>query len=338
MAVTEFSTGVLPAEDRFPCWFDAASQAHMRSWVRSAHEDDFLASMRVLDLGNVQVSRLSYPSVRVRRTDRQVRQSDPEVYQLNLVLTGTGGVAQSGREAVLSAGTFCLYDSSRPFHGHRSCSPDTPAAVVVQIPKILMPLPARSVARLTAVTFSGHHGMGAVFTRWLTDLVQRADELTRADHPALSNVTLNLLAEVCARHLDTETTAAPEDRQAVLLTQIRDFIQQHLHDPGLTPATIAGAHQISLRQLHRIFDADGMSPAAWIRHQRLEHSRRDLADPRLSRHPLHVIASRWGLPDKSHFSRAFRAAYGISPRDYRQQLTPQPGPWHSSSTTEPDGR
>lgn len=337
VTVIEFSTEVLPVEDRFPCWFEVASQAHMRNWIRSAHQDDFLASMRVLDLGSVQVSRLSYPSLEVRRTNKQVRQSDPEVYQLNLILSGTGGIAQSGREAVLSMGTFCLYDSTRPFHGHRSCSPDTPAALTVQFPKALMPLPPRSVDRLTAVTLPGHHGMGAMFARWLTDLVQRADELTPADTPTLATVTVNLLAALCAQHLDTPTTTTPEDRQTVLRARIRDYIQQHLPDPRLTPATIAAAHQISLRHLHRIFDADGMTPAAWIRHHRLEHSRQDLADPRLRHHPVHAIAGRWGFSEKSHFSRAFRTDYGISPKDYRQ-LAPQPGLWHASSTTEPDRR
>jgi AraC-like DNA-binding protein len=29
------------------------------------------------------------------------------------------------------------------------------------------------------------------------------------------------------------------------------------------------------------------------------------------------IAARWGLTSAAHFSRAFRAAYGVSPLEYR---------------------
>jgi AraC-like DNA-binding protein len=31
-----------------------------------------------------------------------------------------------------------------------------------------------------------------------------------------------------------------------------------------------------------------------------------------------MIAQRWGFSNPTHFSRRFRATYGISPRDWRQ--------------------
>jgi len=31
------------------------------------------------------------------------------------------------------------------------------------------------------------------------------------------------------------------------------------------------------------------------------------------------IAARWGLADSSHFSRLFRATYGMSPREFRSE-------------------
>jgi AraC-like DNA-binding protein len=50
----------------------------------------------------------------------------------------------------------------------------------------------------------------------------------------------------------------------------------------------------------------------------LARCRRDLADLGLRRHSITSIAYRWGYAEASSFSRAFRAAYGISPRRYRQ--------------------
>jgi AraC-like DNA-binding protein len=62
---------------------------------------------------------------------------------------------------------------------------------------------------------------------------------------------------------------------------------------------------------------DDTSPAAWIRHRRLAHCRLDLANPRLNARPIEAIAERWGFTIPTHFSRLFRAIYGIPPRDCR---------------------
>ncbi|MFI0484918.1 helix-turn-helix domain-containing protein [Actinomadura sp. 9N215] len=56
----------------------------------------------------------------------------------------------------------------------------------------------------------------------------------------------------------------------------------------------------------------------WIRTQRLECARRDLADLAQRATPVQALAARWGFAHASDFSRAFRRAYGMSPRDYRE--------------------
>ncbi|CAM5589813.1 Helix-turn-helix domain-containing protein OS=Streptomyces alboniger OX=132473 GN=CP975_02665 PE=4 SV=1 [Streptomyces alboniger] len=85
---------------------------------------------------------------------------------------------------------------------------------------------------------------------------------------------------------------------------------------------IAAAHHISLSYLHQIFkeDTPGQTVAAWIRDQRLEGARRDLADPNLGSTPVHTIATRWGMVRASDFGRAFRSAYGVSPMEYRVRV------------------
>ncbi|PWU60027.1 AraC family transcriptional regulator [Micromonospora globispora] len=104
-----------------------------------------------------------------------------------------------------------------------------------------------------------------------------------------------------------------------LRSQVEAFVRRHLDDPELTPAAVAAAHHLSLRSLHRLFAGTGTTVAALIRTGRLERCFRDLADPRLGHLAVHQIAARWGLRDRAHFSRVFRAAYGISPREHRER-------------------
>ncbi|MER7794708.1 helix-turn-helix transcriptional regulator [Streptomyces sp. NPDC097640] len=87
--------------------------------------------------------------------------------------------------------------------------------------------------------------------------------------------------------------------------------------PAQKALTIADAHHISLRHLQQLLAEDDTSPAAWIRHRRLERCRLDLANPRLSARLIQGIAERWGFTNPTHFSRLFRGVYEIPPRNYR---------------------
>jgi AraC-like DNA-binding protein len=124
-----------------------------------------------------------------------------------------------------------------------------------------------------------------------------------------------------AHTLDTEAALPRETRNEVLARQVRTFIRRNLHDPELTPGMVASAHHISLSHLHRVFTqhSQGETVAAWIRAQRLERARHDLADPALRTLPIHAVAARWGIPRASDFTRAFRGAYGITPREHRSR-------------------
>jgi AraC-like DNA-binding protein len=84
---------------------------------------------------------------------------------------------------------------------------------------------------------------------------------------------------------------------------------------------IAEAHHVSVRTLYRLFESSGCTIIEWIRAQRLGRCRRDLADPSLTGQPIHVIAARWGFTSHAHFTRAFRAAHGMSPLEYRCRQT-----------------
>ena len=106
-------------------------------------------------------------------------------------------------------------------------------------------------------------------------------------------------------------------RRAALLARIQAWIDERLHDPTLSPASIAAEHFISVRHLHGLFAAEGLTVSAWIRDRRLERCRRDLADPALAGETVASIAYGWGFRNPRHFSRVYRAAYGRAPSDGR---------------------
>ncbi|MER0245577.1 helix-turn-helix domain-containing protein [Streptomyces sp. HSW2009] len=323
MRVMEFRTDVVRPAERFALWQDFTSRSHMRNVLRSEDGDDFRASVRVLDLGEMQVSALGHPHVEIARTPKLIRQSDPEVYQLNYFRNGSGGFSVVRDEVPVRTGDLVMMDSGRPYRGDvRSC-PDSrshgTSHMTVQFPRRMLPLPEKVVARVLATPLDGSRGLAGALARWLTDLHARADEFTPADAPTLASVTLDLLASLIAGRLEAERALSPQARRRALKTRINAFVERHLADPDLTPQAVADAHHVSLRQLQHLLAEDGTSPAAWIRQRRLERCREDLTDPRLGARPVRAVAARWGLSDPMHFSRLFRAAYGVPPREYRER-------------------
>src|SRR5215468_5164534 len=105
--------------------------------------------------------------------------------------------------------------------------------------------------------------------------------------------------------------------QRTLMLRIKDYISQRLYDPGLRPPEIAAAANISVRYLHKLFEAEHRSVSQYIKGLRLERSRRELLDPRLADRSIATVAFACGFGDLSGFNRAFKDAYGTSPRKLR---------------------
>jgi AraC-like DNA-binding protein len=309
----------LPPPDRLDAWYAVTSQALAPNEFSIDRPEDFRASMHVMELGASQVSALTYTSLRSQRTPKLIRQSDPELYTVGVILRGQQSIAQAGQQAVLSVNDLVAYSSFYPYDARVEAGEGTGASVVAQIPRALVPLPLHKVDRLLAVRLPGQEGINALLAQFLTRLAADTGSYRPADGPRLGAVLLDLLTALLAHHLEDHTSVAPETRTRALLLQIETFIQQHLGDARLTPTTVAAAHHISTRYLHLLFQRQGTTVSGWIRKRRLEHCRRDLADPACGLRPIHAIAARWGFTHPEQFSRAFRAAYGISPRDYREQ-------------------
>ena len=81
---------------------------------------------------------------------------------------------------------------------------------------------------------------------------------------------------------------------------------------------IARGVNLSPRHVYELFSEDEQSLMKSVWTKRLELCKRDLAEPRLQSKTVGEIAFTWGFSNVSHFSRAFKAEFGLGPREFRK--------------------
>ncbi|MFI1334752.1 helix-turn-helix domain-containing protein [Streptomyces sp. NPDC020845] len=163
---------------------------------------------------------------------------------------------------------------------------------------------------------SGGRGVAALVSRFLTMLTGEVDVHTSENGRRLALNAVDLVALLVAELLESRRAETP-DAGSEMLTRIRVHIEKNLMDPGLSPESIARAHHISVRYLHKLFQSDGVTVSAWVRQRRLDSCRLDLSRAPNRRRTVAAVAQTWGFASPSHFSRVFRQTYGMSPREWQ---------------------
>jgi AraC-like DNA-binding protein len=66
-----------------------------------------------------------------------------------------------------------------------------------------------------------------------------------------------------------------------------------------------------------LFAAENDSVSAYLLRRRLEECAFELAQPQWFGRSITATASDWGFRSVTHFARAFKTAYGATPRAYK---------------------
>ena len=309
-----FAAADEPPKTRLDYWQHLLSSSLAPYQIR-APRSPLRADIRQGQLGPVSVLCLRGSAMQAHRTPDLIRNSDLDLCKIDLATRGQGAYEQHDRECRLSAaGEFTLIDLSRP--SRVVIEPWQEASILI-FPRSLLPLRHKQIRELAAVRFSTRDPYAALVSSLVLEVSKHLDAYESARDLRVGAALLDLLALTFATRLDRVPDVPAESRRGAMKLRVQAFIEHHLGDPDLSPASIAAAHHISVRTLHKLYEAEEQTIAASIRRRRLERCRQDLLDPGLRDRPVSAIGARWGLQDAAAFSRAFRKAYGLPPGEYR---------------------
>jgi len=271
--------------------------------------DGFEGVLDVRRFGGLDLSRVSSSPAIVRRHRPAGGGEHARYFKLHIQEVGSSLNIQDGHEAVLGPGDLMLCDSSRPY----SIRFDDPnRMLVLRLPEAKVAARFEDPDALVGRRL-GVEGLGAsllsAFVHSLWAAPAAADEADCED--ALLEAALNLLA--AAQGL---APAASPLQGSCVKHRIKRFVDDNLRDPELSVGGVARAMGVSPRYVQMAFAELATTPLAYIRRKRLQ-----LAAMQLRRAGsacnITELSFSLGFNDLSHFSRAFKARYGVGPRDYR---------------------
>ncbi|MFC4371981.1 helix-turn-helix domain-containing protein [Citricoccus nitrophenolicus] len=297
-------------------WGVLLSRSLMSFEVELERPGAFQGYLRNRKVAGIEFIEMSTGKHLAHRGAESISSTDRPDYLLCLQIAGVGEFSQDNRTAVLQPGDLTLFDTTRPT---TVVSSTDYRNLCMKFPQRLINLPPEQLGQLTATRTGARDGFAPAAGTLLITMNQLMDTSSGRSKILAAQGALDIITTMFQRQLDISTPSYPQATSSALLEQIRSYIDENLSDPGLGPRTIAAAHYISLRQLHGIFQAQGLTVASWVRHQRLQRCRRDLSDPALHAVSAASIGLRWGFKTASHFGMSFRKTFGLTPAEFRQE-------------------
>jgi AraC family transcriptional regulator, positive regulator of tynA and feaB len=308
--VRRWQTGALAAPDQFRFWREVVWEAFTPVALSRTADGPFRGEVAAWRVGPVGVSLIASESQRVMRTPVEIARRAGDTFFLNLPLTDGPSADQAGRIARLSRGDFAIVDAASPFE---LAFPGAFRQISLMLPHDLLAPLLVAPGQATAVRVRGSTGIGAVASAAVQALARSCGSLDAEAGRALAS----RLVDLVALSVGSVAKAPASANRALLLQAAQDAIERSLGDPQLSPPQVAERVGVSVSYLHRLFADTGSSFGRWTLARRLDRARRELEDPVRRHWTIAQVALEYGFEDPGHFSRAFKARFGVTPRQAR---------------------
>jgi AraC-like DNA-binding protein len=306
-------TETLDPAERADAFQAAVSGASSSNLARFEDPAAVRARLDLFDFGPGRVFNVRATGNTLLRTQKIARGETEQAIALALPVSGQNRLRWDREERLLDPRDMLLVDLASPYdygwHGTGSSY-----AFQVDFDRLGLGMDTIRAAwpRLDATP------LYPVVRDHILHVTTHAEQLS-AD-PAASQLAAATVDMMCAL-----IVSAAQDQRLLgdalatsLVPRILAYARHHLTEDDLAPARIAAAHNISIRYLYKLLEKEGIGLEQWIIERRLEGARTDLASPAGRARPVESVARAWGFGDPSFFSRRFRRAYGITPRQWQQ--------------------
>lgn len=265
----------------------------------------FAATTEIFLLPDITVSRAKITASRFTRTTRTIAARGTDQILVVCYRDGHFDMTTSGQTTRVAPGELAFIDLSQEITIEAPLVDNISLAISRRKLEGLVPFleAAHGFVR-------PHDALSRVLRGTLEHIVATGPDLPVVDARGLADALLQLVV-ACLEPLARQPVET--GRNTVSLVAIKAFIEQHLLEPSLGPQGLLSAFGITRSTLYRLFEPLG-GVSAYIAQRRLHHAFRLLSDTRTPRGRISKLATELGYRHASAFTRAFKDAFGLSPK------------------------
>jgi AraC-like DNA-binding protein len=294
---------------------NAVQEVFGRGWnVTPMGSSDLRMVIKTVPLGEMILSQATLSEAQITNAARPDTAAADHPYNI-YVSNRRHVVATSSGSVTLEPGDVTVADSAAEI---TMTTKEPYTAIGLTVPGKLLRNYIPDPQRAVGARFSGKTGFSKIVSYMLLTMWEFA-ESDKCDEigTELAESLLAIMSACC--HMNWRTGEAQDSDLVAKQEKIKQIINQNLQTPDLCVGRLAKQFGFSIRYIQRLFSEGDCTVSKYIRRQRLEGCKKQLADPAWLNRGITEIAFNWGFNSSAHFSRVFKEQYGISARDYRKQ-------------------
>ncbi|MDN3522927.1 transcriptional regulator FeaR [Halomonas ramblicola] len=296
-----------PQEECFESWLGGVNDI-CGPFAARALGRQFDGSIQRIE-SSLELATVSASHVHAYRTDRELSGCDGKPYFYVFQAQGCADMEQGENRAAMSPGDIVLIDSTRPCNFYYD---GLSSQMSVIVPRELVDPHLRVPRTACGTKVPAGSIVASMANRLLQEAIKHQDLSHGEGEAILESIVTLMRPMLTGRYSENDQHDRVLDRAMI-------YIDRHIGDSSLSSEQIAKEVGTSPRTLYRAFAGHGHTVAQYIRDRRLElfasRIRQSSGKVRLA-----IIGSELGFSDPSHLSTAFKAKFGMPPREYLRQF------------------
>lgn len=306
-----FSTEDVSDKDRFAFWLDKIEAFFdVDKEPFKGTQTGFRGSLGLLQCSDVLFGEVRAQGQLFMRDQRRILQDGLDHFILQVFVEG-GGPIEDGPN--VEPGDIIVIDMGRQ-HARESWPHHTLSFV---IPRDKDPELTFILERLHNRKLPKAHPLTRMIYAQMKMLWDVQGDMTVRQMQTALDSTLEFFKTNLAQEIGTLGTQHAALSSTALLHSIRTYIEQNLGS-ALSVERICAQFRISRAQVYRLFQEEG-GVMRYVQQRRLARSYQMLAKSGAEQSIIGV-AAQMGFKSDSHFTRSFKAEFGLTPTEARQQV------------------